>query len=1204
MDVRFVDLAINPRRPFTRRNVLQVVAIMAGIGLGAAGLSLWVLYQASFAETRSRLVDTARGQARIIEAIARHSDAMARAGGTGDARAEALAIIADAHGRYTGAGSTGELVLARREGDWISFLLRRRHDNLEKPESIPWAGDAAEPMRRALKGESGAAILPDYRGVTVLVAYEPVPSLDAGIVVKADLSEIRGPFVTAGLISLAGTLAILLAGISMFHRISAPMRDSERAAALLAESEARMLTYFNSCPWGMTIVDSDSRYVFVNEAFSRNIGMPVDQIIGKTVFAHRSRKIAEIARAHERRVFESGKTISEIRRYDPSIENWREHISTKFPIFDEDGNVTGVGTYVTDISDLRQAEIALQMSEARFEAFFDNLPCGFCLKDAQGRYELVNETFAQWFGLPRDEIIGKTVSEVATVPSRTIELMAMDEAALKQGKVTSTEVTRALPGKKPVWMIVVKFPVRGHDGRITGVGTFGVDITSQKQAEEALRRSESRLREFVDSASDWLWETDEKHRFIYFSDRFYVSTGIPVDWVLGKTRFDARTGQDVDKAFWEQHRKDLDAHRPFRDLVYHSIRSDGTTVWYSVSGTPIFDEKGAFKGYRGSGSNITKRVQAETGLRESQALIQALLDHIPSMIGLRAPDGKYLLVNKCFERWTTLSRDDMNSNASRAIWPGSYSGAFESRYQSLVSQNRPNIFETQLTFPDGIRRDIRAVRFPVHAEDGTLLGLGFVNMDISDIRRSQAKLQEKEAQLRAIVDNAPGLIALNDMENRFLLVNRAHAEAYGRDAEDTVGQRIEDILDPDQWRAGLIHQQEVIQRRAAVTRERTDFFPSGKPNNRLATKFPVMDSAGEIIAIGSISIDDTDRREAEEALKKSERLLRSIFDNSPSAITMKDLDGRYLLVSRHIYDWYGVDLDSIGTRTASELFPKSISDRIAEQDPEVIARNRTLVEEANHVFADGKTHRVVVTKFPVPGPDGAPVGLCSIITDVTEQRKSEEQLRQAQKMEVVGQLTGGVAHDFNNLLGVIIGNLDYLRGAVSGNSRSTKLVDNAMRAARNGAELNRRLLAFSRKQPLMPLRLDLNDQVAGMIEMLQRSLGESIDIRTRYGDDLWFCHADQAQLESALLNLAVNARDAMPDGGVLTIGTENLSITDAMEPPASNLVPGDYVKLSVSDTGIGMTPAVRKRALEPFFTTKDVGQGSGLGLSMVFGFVR
>jgi hypothetical protein len=187
---------------------------------------------------------------------------------------------------------------------------------------------------------------------------------------------------------------------------------------------------------------------------------------------------------------------------------------------------------------------------------------------------------------------------------------------------------------------------------------------------------------------------------------------------------------------------------------------------------------------------------------------------------------------------------------------------------------------------------------------------------------------------------------------------------------------------------------------------------------------------------------------------------------------------------------------------------------------------------------------------------------------------------------------------------VIIGNLDYLRSTVTGDQRSTKLVESAMKAARNGAELNRRLLAFSRKQPLMPMTLDLNSQVAGTIEMLQRSLGENIEIRTAFGDGLWSCLADPAQLESALLNLAVNARDAMPDGGVLTIETANVEVDTLSESPASNLAPGGYVKLSVSDTGTGMAPDVLEHAFEPFFTTKDVGQGSGLGLSMVFGFVR
>ena len=232
-------------------------------------------------------------------------------------------------------------------------------------------------------------------------------------------------------------------------------------------------------------------------------------------------------------------------------------------------------------------------------------------------------------------------------------------------------------------------------------------------------------------------------------------------------------------------------------------------------------------------------------------------------------------------------------------------------------------------------------------------------------------------------------------------------------------------------------------------------------------------------------------------------------------------------------------------------------------------------------------------------------------TDITERvkaveslRKADEQMRQAQKMEAVGQLTGGVAHDFNNLLGVIIGNLEIFLTSFQGEGDRQQLLESALRASLRGAEMTNRLLAFSRRQALKPEACDLNALVNGMTEMLRRMLGETISIGTELTNGLWRTEIDPAQLESALLNLAVNARHAMPDGGQMTIATRNLELGPNDVLQHEDIEPGRYVLLSVNDSGVGIPENILGKVFEPFFTTKDVGEGSGLGLSMVHGFVK
>ena len=221
-----------------------------------------------------------------------------------------------------------------------------------------------------------------------------------------------------------------------------------------------------------------------------------------------------------------------------------------------------------------------------------------------------------------------------------------------------------------------------------------------------------------------------------------------------------------------------------------------------------------------------------------------------------------------------------------------------------------------------------------------------------------------------------------------------------------------------------------------------------------------------------------------------------------------------------------------------------------------------------------------------------------------EFKHAEEQLRQAQKMEAVGQLTGGVAHDFNNLLAAIIGNLEMAQERSGKDTELADLLARAFRAAERGADLTQRLLAFSRKQALRPSSIDVGALLSGIVSLLERTLGRTIGVKIEQQTGLWSCRADSSQLESAVLNLALNARHAMPEGGVLEISASNTTLEPAFVEPLEGVEAGDYVVISVKDPGCGMSATVRDRAFEPFFTTKDVGEGSGLGLSMVYGFVK
>jgi nitrogen-specific signal transduction histidine kinase/ActR/RegA family two-component response regulator len=244
-------------------------------------------------------------------------------------------------------------------------------------------------------------------------------------------------------------------------------------------------------------------------------------------------------------------------------------------------------------------------------------------------------------------------------------------------------------------------------------------------------------------------------------------------------------------------------------------------------------------------------------------------------------------------------------------------------------------------------------------------------------------------------------------------------------------------------------------------------------------------------------------------------------------------------------------------------------------------------------LADGETHTLLTTRFPVQAVDGGLIGVGTIATDISQRRQAEEHLRQAQKMEALGRLTGGVAHDFNNLLAVIGGNLSLIAREVDDGSELRELIDDAESATRAGADLTHRLLTFGRQQALQPQPTGLFELLAPFSRVLERALGEAVQIELSLDDGLWPVLVDRGHLESSILNLALNGRDAMPEGGSLLIQASNGGGED-----------GDFIEISVSDTGLGMTPDVLAQAATPFFSTKGPDKGSGLGLSMVYGFAQ
>ncbi|PWB59383.1 MAG: hybrid sensor histidine kinase/response regulator, partial [Bradyrhizobiaceae bacterium] len=332
-------------------------------------------------------------------------------------------------------------------------------------------------------------------------------------------------------------------------------------------------------------------------------------------------------------------------------------------------------------------------------------------------------------------------------------------------------------------------------------------------------------------------------------------------------------------------------------------------------------------------------------------------------------------------------------------------------------------------------------------------------------------------------------------------------------------------------------------------------------------------------------------------LRANEARFLAIMDHTPLTVSLKDRAGRYTFVNRALQDYLGRPPEEILGRTLADFRPHIFADAMSAHDRDVIAEKRAIQREIRD--PEGARDFLAV-KFPVL-EDGEVSALGTIMLDITELKRMQSTLVHAQKMEALGQLTGGIAHDFNNLLTAILLNSDVLASRIE--NPSLRALAEAMRgAADRGADLTRRLLAFGRQQALEPRPTDVNELLWRMEPLMHRTLGEHIEIALERADALWLAQVDSGQLENAVLNLAVNARDAMPSRGRLTIETANVELDETAA--RFDAKPGDYVMVAVSDTGSGMSEQVLAHVFEPFFTTKEVGRGTGLGLSMVYGFVK
>jgi PAS domain S-box-containing protein len=492
----------------------------------------------------------------------------------------------------------------------------------------------------------------------------------------------------------------------------------------------------------------------------------------------------------------------------------------------------------------------------------------------------------------------------------------------------------------------------------------------------------------------------------------------------------------------------------------------------------------------------------------------------------------------------------------------------------------------------------------VIVRDGKPFGLrGFV-IDITERKLAEGVLRQRESYLSAIIENQPGLVWLKDTDSRFLAVNRAFAISCGKQkAEELAGKTDLDIWPKELAEKYRRDDLEIMDtKKPAVVEE--PIYDQGKTRWFETFKTPVLDGQGMVIGTTGYARDISERKRAEEHLRHMNTFLDSIVENIPNMIFLKDAkELRFVSFNRAGEDLLGNSREDLLGKNDYDLFPKEQADFFTQKDREALGSEEVVVIPEESICTRYKGERILHTKkVPILDAKGEPEYLLGISEDITERKMLEAQLMNSQKMEAIGTLAGGIAHDFNNLLMGIQGYASLILLDIDPSDPHYEKLKRIEEQVQSGAVLTRQLLGFARGGRYEVKPVNMNEVIKKTSAMFGRTRKE-ITIHRKYEKNVWVIEADQGQIEQVLLNLYLNAWHAMPAGGDLSIETKNIVVGKDYANSYS-MIPGRYLQISISDTGVGMDEKTKERIFEPFFTTKELGRGTGLGLAMVYGITK
>jgi len=845
-----------------------------------------------------------------------------------------------------------------------------------------------------------------------------------------------------------------------------------------------------------------------------------------------------------------------------------------------------------------------KQSEINYQLLFEESKDAIFVSSVEGKYSDVNLAAVELLGYSsKDEVLAlNTARDVFTNPEDRCKYVAL----LKEnGFVKDFEVTLKRKDGKRLTALSTSTAIRNKTGDIVAYRGIVHDITERKRSEKALEESAKRLKLTLDAAHVVAWEINV--------DGTHTEIG-PVHELFGRPKgFYHPSVSDLFQSIHPEDRQGVmsTVQSALRgELEYHVQfrvpQADGRMRWVEANGTLLRDEKGKPLRILGIARDITERKQTEQILLESENRTRLIVESLAIGVYYYRLENNDRLVfnggNSAADRIIGVDHRIFIGKTIEEAFPPLQETELPRRYRDAAAFGIPWHTEN-LAYNDGRIQGI----FEMHAFQTSPNNMIVAFTDISERKRAEEKLRTTLQRFYAILANMYDSILLVTNEGKIEFANQAFCDLYrlkerpemlteltSREIIDKIKRR---YLHPDEADAriqkivadGKPVRSEEVRMQGDQTHLR-DFIPisvNGKPFGRLWHQ-----------------VDITRQKQAAEALRVSEERFKRLVQHSNDIITLVDANGIQTATSGPVERITGYKPEELTGTSCFDLLHSDDREPAKKSFFEALVHPglaRRLETRYRHKKGHWITLEIVGSNLL---HDPIVKAVVLNIRDITERNKLQEQLRQAMKMEAVGRLAGGIAHDFNNLLTIIIGNLELAKRGLNPLDPLAQHLNEVNNAAASAASLTRQLLAFSRKQIIEPKVLRLNDLIENLYKMLVRIVGEDIELLTSLGKEPGSVKVDPGQFEQVLVNLVVNARDAMPDGGKLMIETANVDLDESYCTYHPQARPGKFVLLAVSDTGSGMSDEVKEHIFEPFFTTKDQGRGTGLGLAMTFGLVQ